>query len=74
MTRSARSVLALGVASLVFSLACAISASDYKSGKVFSGDGTYYGPGGWEGGNCAIRSPRPAFYNRYTPIAINAQQ
>lgn len=53
-------------------LAAGLSASDYYTGKRFHGDATYYGA--TEGGNCAIRNPRPAFYSKYVPVAMNAKQ
>eukprot|EP00171_Calliarthron_tuberculosum_P012836 IDg12836t1 len=74
MAPSTKFLVAFGVASLVCSFASALSASDYTSGKTYSGDGTYYGPGGFEGGNCAIRKPRPASFTKYVPISINNAQ
>lgn len=48
----------------------AVSPSDY--GKVFHGDGTYYGY--TTDGNCAIRAPFPSMYNGMVPVAINNDQ
>lgn len=67
-------LLVVGTFSLLIAATAAIDAKDYLMRRKFHGDGTYYGDGGWEGGNCAIRSPRPNFYKRYVPIAINNKQ
>lgn len=55
---------------LVLALAAVATALDF--GRVYSGDGTYYGA--TEGGNCAMRQPRPAFYQGMVPVAINDAQ
>lgn len=53
-------------------LAAALVESDYTTGKIFKGKGTYYGA--TEGGNCGIRQPRPDFYSKYQPLAMNDAQ
>lgn len=59
-------VLALALATAVAGL----TSADY--GPTFSGDGTYYGES--EGGNCALRPPRPGMYAGMVPVAINDAQ
>jgi len=58
---------------LFFVCVHAIDKSDYD-GKMFKGEGTYYG-GSPYSGNCAIRAPLPAgVYEGRLPVAINAKQ
>lgn len=47
-----------------------LNPGDY--GRSFQGDGTYYGR--TEGGNCAIRNPRPKMYANLQPVALNQLQ
>lgn len=70
----AGTILLCTLLSAFITTAVAIKKSDYSTGRWFSGDGTYYGAGGTEGGNCAIRSPRPAWMSDYIPVAINNAQ
>lgn len=47
----------------------------YDDEDVFEGEGTYYGSGGDIGsGNCALRDPRPSWYDDMIPVALNAPQ
>jgi hypothetical protein len=59
----------LCAAALLASLAVAV---DFN--VPYAGDGTYYGSGGWAGGNCVLRDPVPAIYAGRTPLAMNAAQ
>lgn len=74
MNRFTLSVTLIVAATFCISSVSGIKLSDYRSGRWFSGEGTYYGAGGTEGGNCAMRSPRPAWMSSYVPVAINNAQ
>jgi expansin (peptidoglycan-binding protein) len=61
---------AIAVVAATLAATCADGAGVF--GTTFSGDATYFGPGG--GGNCALDGPVPALYAGRIPVALNNPQ
>ncbi len=68
-----RSTAGIAVFVVLCTAACALSKLDYHRDAWRKGDGTYYGLGGEQTGNCAMRAPRPEWMGTRVPVAVSGQ-
>ncbi len=68
-----RSAACIGVLFVLCTTAYGLSKRDYNRNAWRNGDGTYYGLGGEQTGNCAMRAPRPPWMAQRVPVAVSGQ-